>query len=108
MTHVRRGSVLVVVLVVIALLALGAYSFSEMMVSESQATSFFGRETQARACADSGIELAAAMLGTPSEEGIHGNVHHDPLHFGGVTLRESDTPRGRARFSLVAPNESDL
>ncbi len=108
MTHVRRGSVLVVVLVVIALLALGAYSFSEMMVSESQGTSVFGRETQARACADSGIELAAAMLGTPSEEGIHGNVHHAPQHFGGVTLRESDTPRGRARFSLVAPNESDL
>ncbi len=103
----RRGSVLLVVLVVIALLALGAYSFSELMVSESHATGVFGREAQARACADSGIELAAAVLGRPTDDGSFENVLHDPQHFGGVTLREADSPRGRARFSLVAPNESD-
>ncbi len=105
---VRSGSVLLVILVVIALLALGAYSFSETMVSESQATGVFGRESQARACADSGIDLAAAVLGRASAEGVYENVHHDPQQFGGVTLKESATPRGRARFSLVAPNESDL
>lgn len=103
----RRGSVLLVVLVVIALLALGAYSFSELMVSESHATGVFGREAQARACADSGIELAAAVLGRPTADGSFENVLHDPQHFGGVTLREANSPRGRARFSLVAPNESD-
>ena len=103
----RRGSVLLVVLVVIALLALGAYSFSELMVSESHATGVFGREAQARACADSGIELAAAVLGRPTDDGSFENVFHDPQHYGGVTLRESNGPRGRARFSLVAPNEGD-
>ncbi len=103
----RRGSVLLVVLVVIALLALGAYSFSELMVSESHATGVFGREAQARACADSGIELAASVLGRPTDDGSFENVFHDPQHYGGVTLRESSTPRGRARFSLIAPNESD-
>lgn len=103
----RRGSVLLVVLVVIALLALGAYSFSELMVSESHATGVFGREAQARACADSGIELAAAVLGRPTDDGSFENVLHDPQHYGGVTLREASSPRGRARFSLVAPNESD-
>lgn len=103
----RRGSVLLVVLVVIALLALGAYSFSELMVSESHATGVFGREAQARACADSGIELAASVLGRPADDGSFENVFHDPQHFGGVTLREGNSPRGRARFSLIAPNESD-
>ncbi|RLT04488.1 MAG: hypothetical protein DWI21_14240 [Planctomycetota bacterium] len=103
----RRGSVLLVVLVVIALLALGAYSFSELMVSESHATGVFGREAQARACADSGIELAASVLGRPADDGSFENVFHDPQHYGGVTLRESNGPRGRARFSLIAPNESD-
>lgn len=103
----RRGSVLLVVLVVIALLALGAYSFSELMVSESHATGAFGREAQARACADSGIELAAAVLGRPTDDGSFENVLHDPQHYGGVTLKEANSPRGRARFSLVAPNESD-
>lgn len=105
-TH-RRGSVLLVVLVVIALLALGAYSFSELMVSESHATGVFGREAQARACADSGIDLAAAVLGRPSDDGSFENILHDPQHYAGVTLRESTSPRGRARFSLIAPNESD-
>lgn len=104
----RRGSVLLVVLVVIALLALGAYSFSELMVSESHATGVFGREVQARACADSGIELAASVLGRPADDGSFENVFHDPSRYGGVTLKESNSPRGRARFSLVAPNESDL
>lgn len=104
----RRGSVLLVVLVVIALLALGAYSFSELMVSESHATGVFGREAQARACADSGIELAAAVLGRPADDGSFENVFHAPQQYGGVTLKESNSPRGRARFSLVAPNESDL
>lgn len=103
----RRGSVLLVVLVVIALLALGAYSFSELMVSESHATGVFGREAQARACADSGIELAAAVLGRPTDDGSFENVFHDPQHYGGVILRQSNSPRGQARFSLVAPNESD-
>ena len=103
----RRGSVLLVVLVVIALLALGAYSFSELMVSESHATGVFGREAQARACADSGIELAASVLGRPTADGNFENVFHDPQRYAGVTLRESDSPRRRARFSLIAPNESD-
>lgn len=103
----KRGSVLLVVLVVIVLLALGAYSFSELMVSESHATGVFGREAQARASADSGIELAAAVLGRPLDDGSFENVFHDPQHYGGVTLRDATGPRGRSRFALVAPNESD-
>lgn len=103
----RRGSVLLVVLVVIALLALGAYSFSELMVSESHATGVFGREAQARAAADSGVELAAAVLGLPTEEGAYENVDHDPQRFVS-TIKEANGPRGRTRFSLVAPNESDV
>lgn len=105
-SSMRRGSVLLVVLVVIALLALGAYSFSELMVSESHATGVFGREAQARAAADSGVELAAAVLGLPADDGSFGNLIHDPANFV-WTVKEADGPRGRARFSLVAPNESD-
>ena len=38
----RQGSVLLVVLVIVAMLSLGAYTFSEIMVSESQATAMYG------------------------------------------------------------------
>jgi DNA uptake protein ComE-like DNA-binding protein len=99
--------VLLVVLVVIALLALGAYSFSELMVSESHATGVFGREAQARAAADSGVEVVTAVLGLPSEEGAYENIVHDPQNFV-QTIKDANGPRGRARFSLVAPNESDV
>src|SRR5579872_6169276 len=51
----RSGTVLVIVLIVVALLALGAYTFAEFMTIEAKATATFGREVQARALADSGI-----------------------------------------------------
>ena len=59
----RPGSVLVVVLVVVSLLTLGAYTFSEMMMVEAEATSMYARQVQTRALADSGVELVAALLG---------------------------------------------
>ena len=55
----RQGSILLLVLVVVAVLTLGAYTFSEMMVSEVEATSMFGRQAESRAFADSGVELVA-------------------------------------------------
>src|SRR5262245_41943976 len=64
----NNGSVLLVVLVVIALLALGAYTFSEFMIIEAEATSAYGREVQARAAADSGVEMAASLLSKRFEE----------------------------------------
>ena len=48
------------------------------------------------------------MLGRPADDGSFENVFHAPQQYGGVTLKDSSGPRGRARFSLVAPNESDL
>ena len=59
----RRGSILVIVLVVIALLSLGAYSFSQKMIVESEATGMYARQVQTRAMADSGVELVSALLG---------------------------------------------
>ena len=52
-----------IVLVVVALLSLGAYTFSEMMMIEAQATGMYGRQVQTRAMADSGVELVSALLG---------------------------------------------
>ena len=54
---------LVVVLVVVSLLTLGAYTFSEMMMVEAEATGMYARQVQTRAMADSGVELVAALLG---------------------------------------------
>lgn len=102
----RSGSVLILVMVVIAMLTLGAYSFSEIMISEAEATSMYGRQAESRAFAESGIELAAAVIAVPESE-EDASLYHNPNRFRGVLLRESDNARGRGYFSVVAPVETD-
>ena len=97
---------LILVLVVIAMLTLGAYSFSEIMISESEATAMYGRQAETRAFAESGIELAAAVIAAP-ETDADVSLYHNPERFRGVMLRESENARGRGYFSLVAPVETD-
>lgn len=100
----RRAMVLVLVLVVIALLALGAYTFCELMLSEHEAADAHGRRLQARALAESGIEQVLAVL-SESEEAQHdaGGIYSNPSRFQGVLVVEDDVAEGRGRFAVVAP-----
>ncbi|MDA1163150.1 MAG: type II secretion system protein GspK [Planctomycetota bacterium] len=102
----QRGSVLILVLVVIAMLTLGAYSFFEIMVSESEATAMYSRQAETRAFAESGIELVAAVLATPETEDDV-SLYHNPGRFQAVLMRDSENARGRGYFSVVAPIEVD-
>lgn len=102
----RTGSVLLIVLVVVALLSLGAYTFSEFMIVEAQSTSQYGKEVQARGFADSGIELAASLLVQRREQNPE-SYYHNPEWFQGVLMRDSGAAKGRGRFSVVSPVESD-
>jgi hypothetical protein len=88
------------------MLTLGAYSFSEIMISESEATAMYGRQAESRAFADSGIELAAAVIAVPESE-EDASLYHNPNRFRGVLLRESENARGRGYFSVMAPVETD-
>lgn len=102
----RHGSVLLLVLVVVAVLTLGAYTFSQMMVSEVEATAMFGRQAESRAFADSGIELVAALASNP-ESTDDDNIYHNPGRFQAVAIRTGETARGRGMFSIIAPVETD-
>lgn len=97
---------LVVVLVVVSLLTLGAYTFSEMMMVEAEATGMYARQVQTRAMADSGVELVAALLGD-SLDPLEMNFYHDAEQFQGVTVISNDNAGLRGRFSVVAPIEAD-
>ncbi len=101
----RRGMLLPMVLVVIVLLTLGAYAFTEQMLTELESTVMYAREVQARAIADSGVELTLEMLSQRAAVGEE-NLYHDPAVFQ-QTLLASQIPRGNARFSVVAPIESN-
>ncbi|MGE5192524.1 MAG: general secretion pathway protein GspK [Deltaproteobacteria bacterium] len=106
MCGVRMGSVLLVVLVVVALLALGAYTFAELMIVEAEATATYGREVQARALADSGVELTASLLEKRYEQGPQ-SFYSNPEWFGGPLVRDSTSAKGRGHFMVVSAAEQD-
>ena len=102
----RRATVLLVVLVVIVLISLGAYSFSELMLSEYQASDSYGRRAQARVHAESAIEFAAAQLEAEDSDSVP-NYYHNPQLFQAVLMQDTDYARTRGRFSIVTAVEND-
>lgn len=99
--------VLIIVLVVIVLLSLGAYTFSEFMIIETRAAAFNGRAVQARALADSGVEFVSVVLGDRASLPTVG-LYHNPSLFQGHLILNSQQAGGRGRFTVVAPVEGDL
>jgi len=101
-----KGLVLIVVMVVIVLLSLGAYTFSEYMVIENAAATFHGKTVQARALADSGVEFVSVLLGDRTQISTIG-LFHNPSLFQGHLLINSLQAGGRGRFTVIAPVEGD-
>ncbi len=103
----RQATVLLIVLVIIVLLALAAYTLVEMCVAENEATNRFGRSAQARAFAESGIDMAVTILSDPTERLQPEFVMNRPDALEAVVVKQSDVPRGRGRFSVIAGDSSD-
>ncbi len=104
----RRGMVLILVLVVIALLSLASFTFSRLMLSERRASHLSARQAQARALADSGMERARVFLALDEEsQNEFGGWYDNPTEFQGVAV-VSDEQRGdTGRFTVVAPRSTD-
>jgi type II secretory pathway component PulK len=101
----RRGIVLPAVLVVVVLLTLAAYEFSELMTAEYRAAESNRRAVQAHALADSGIHYAAALLSNTDTftNTLNSNPFNNPQMFQGIIVQPSDKPYLQGRFSIVAP-----
>jgi type II secretory pathway component PulK len=100
-----QGAILIVVLIVIALLSLSALTYSELMLTEREAVDLSGRQIQARALAESGIELARVLLSqgpTALEEA--GGWYDNASCFRGVLVLSDDQARSRGRFTLLTPS----
>lgn len=91
--------VLYAVLIVVVLLSLAAYQYSELMSQEQTAAASSLRQVQARACADSGVHAVAALLANPdfSIETLYDNE----TQFGQIAVGSSGT------YSIVAPFPRD-
>jgi hypothetical protein len=95
--------VLVLVLIIVAMISLGSYSFSELMFAEYRAARLHERRLQVRLAAESGVEYAAARLAQTAEQQSRAPLAAATDPWRGVLVNESDNPAARARFSLVAP-----
>ena len=96
--------VLVIVLVVIAVLTLASYTFSELMLTEHQATRVVARQAQARALAESGAEMVRIFVQQTSDAiSQAGGTYDNATQFQGVVVYDDGTSKGRGRFSVVAP-----
>lgn len=105
MRRSRRGFILILVLVVIAALSLAALGYSEWMLTEREAVELAGRQIQARALAESGVELARALLSSDAETlETLGGWYNNPSCFRGAMVLASDDDRGRGRVTLPAPD----
>ncbi len=102
----RRGLVLIVVTVAILLLSMAAWSYSSRMLTELEVSAMSGRAAESRLAAESGIEFAATrIMERELEDDV--NVYHDPDIFQGQLFVDSVNTRGRLRYSLVVPDETN-
>ena len=104
----RRGIVLVVVLVVVAMLALAAYTFAGLMVTHYGAAKLSGRQLQSRALVESGMEAVRLYLmqddAARSDAGGHFN---NPSYFQGIPVLIHDDASQRADFTVLVSNLDD-
>jgi len=100
----RHGYVLIAVLVVIVVLSLVAYRFTDAMTSEYRASVRTADMAQARAAAASGVNYVAALLADPTTRAeILGNSLNNPSRFQSIPVRsDPSTPKKDAFFSIVA------
>src|SRR6187200_1832419 len=108
--YARNGVVLIAVLLVVVLLSLAAYNYSEVMLSEYKAADSATRALQARANAASGIHFAAAALANKDffSGTLNGNPFDNEGSFRNIAVGTADAPRFQGRFSIVNPPSVDL
>ena len=102
----RVGSILLLVVVVVGMLTLAAYNFTQSMLTEYEAAAMATRDVQSRMTADSGVEFAATILGNRSTVAAE-NLIHNPQLFMGRVVSASTNPRANCRFTIISPVEHD-
>src|SRR4051812_42620365 len=105
-THkTRRGSALVLTLIVVAMLTLGAAAFFERMFAEHQAERAYGRQLQANNLAESGVEYTKAVLVQDPQTILQsGGLYTNPTLFQGIVVNDDRKAAFRGRFTILAPD----
>jgi type II secretory pathway component PulK len=104
-TKVRRGMVLPLVLIVIALLSLAAYTFAELMLTEYRAAIVNQQQAQTRTLAETGAEFLQDFLKETDEFQLQlGGRYNNPSYFQAILAAEGELAREQGRFSVLSAN----
>ncbi len=101
----RRGFVLLVVTIVLILLSLAAWAYTNKMVIEKDATMMYGRDVEARIAAESAIEYTAIQIGNLQKDNTLNVFHNTTIFRGQVLELVEGNARGQCRFTVLVPNE---
>ena len=97
----RRGLVLIIVLVVIVFLSLGAYTFTDLMLTHHESAQLAGRHLQTRYLADSGVEYVKQFLAQTEDARLEaGGVFDNASAFRGRLVVPDDDPNRRGSFAV--------
>ena len=100
----RDGMILIVVLVVILMLSLGAYTFTDLMITYDEAADLSGERIQARWVADSGIDMIRMHLILPDQQRYDsGGEYNNSMMFQAVNVLPDANPQNVANFTAIAP-----
>ncbi len=104
----RRGVVIVAVLVVVTLLSLAAYQYSDLMIAEAGVSENIHRNAQARAFAESGIYYSMALLSNQQNftTVLNGNPYNNAQFFQDIKVEGDNGLAGR--FSIITPPDPTL
>jgi hypothetical protein len=101
----RSGLLLILVLIVIAMLALGGYAFTNLMLAHHEASIVTGRQAQTRALVDSGVLGVQLFLAQPEADQVDaGGIYDNPGKFSGAVVVEDENPADRGAFAVLSPN----
>lgn len=100
----RRGAILFVVLVVVVMITLSAYAYTELMFVENKATYLTGRQIQTRNIAESGVEMLKIFFEQdPAMIAEQGGIFDNPEFMRGILVYPDDDTQNRGRFTILAP-----
>jgi hypothetical protein len=108
-TSPRRGSLLIVVLVTIVMLALAAYTFTSLMMTEDEASRLIARQVQSKYLVDSGVDYCRLFLATDQRTlREKGGIWDNATSFQAVPVGvDPSNPNYVGRFSVICSSLDD-
>lgn len=105
----RKGFFLIMVLVVVAVATLAAYSFTDTMLAFDDAANLVGDQVQTRAVAESAIEMTRLILSQSVEmRDSLGGTYNNPAVFQAIQVVPATDDARSVNFSIVAPALNEM